>query len=224
MKKILFLLLMLLLLLSQSGCTAQQQPETESDKETVTEQPAVQPEQTEEPEVDQEKLLDQLRYSIELLDLCFDETCGAQMNTETAYSRVYSSMDAMLEGEEMLDIIPQNELEEETDAAALVLYEITNYKTNDEVRKDLLNYFTESVVNDVFPAEFIEFKGKLYMGYGGRGYGMHDYDLDSAEIIELTENTCRIDVDYLMHGQPEGTASIYFENVDGNWLISAFQE
>ena len=133
-------------------------------------------------------------------------------------------MDAMINGEEMLDVIPQEEVTEETDAASMTLYEITNYTTNDEVRADLENYFTEQVVNDVFPNEFIEFNGKLYMGYGGRGYGMHDYDLDSAVIVDLTEETCQIDVDYLMMDEPAGTASIYFEKVGEQWLITGFQE
>ena len=223
MKKLMNTALLFALVFSMTAC-GKPQIENQGTEPETTPQTEQLPEEEKKPEVNQEELLAELKYSIELLDLCFDETCGAELNREVAYSRVYSSMDAMINGEELQDVIRQDEITEETDAASMVLYEITNYKTNDEVRADLGNYFTEQVVNDVFPDEFIEFNGKLYMGYGGRGYGMHDYDLDSAVIVELSENTCQIDVDYLMMDEPSGTASIYFEKTGDQWLITGFQE
>ena len=224
MKKTMIFILISALLSAMTGCTPAKEQQNDPTAEPVPVQTATaeteQKPQTENPQ----ELLEELKYSIVLLDLCFDETCGAEMNRDIAYSRVYTSMDAMINGEEMIDVVPQDQITEETDAASMVLYEITNYTTNDEVRADLENYFTASVVNDVFPDEFIEFNGKLYMGYGGRGYGIHDYDLDSAEIVDLNEDTCQIDVIYLMHEEPEGVASIYFRKTDGRWLITGFQE
>ena len=62
---------------------------------------------TAEPTLSPEALLDALRFHLDLLNQCYAETCGAELDLDHPYSRVYTSAQAMLDGEAPIDVVPQ---------------------------------------------------------------------------------------------------------------------
>ena len=118
------------------------------------------------------------------MNQCYAETCGAELDLDHPYSRVYTSAQAMLDGEAPIDVVPQETVDRSnpTDLTDATLYEILNFKTNAEARAYLEQYMTPEMADALFPNEFCEMNGKLYMVYGSRGYGMHRLDPDSAAL------------------------------------------
>ena len=121
------------------------------------------------------------------MNQCYAETCGAELDLDHPYSRVYTSAQAMLDGEAPIDVVPQETVDRSNPTDA-TLYEILNFKTNAEARAYLEQYMTPEMADALFPNEFCEMNGKLYMVYGSRGYGMHRLDHDSAALTASGEN------------------------------------
>ncbi len=183
------------------------------------------PESTAAPEatLSPDALLDTLRVHIDLIDRCYQETCGAELDRDTPYSRVYTSADAMIAGEAPIDVVPQSTVDRSspTDPTDATLYEILNFKTNAEVRAYLEQYMTPDVADRLFPNEFCEMNGRLYMVYGPRGYGMHRLDASSAAITVTGDTACTVTVDSYWFEQKGEPCTVSFENAGNGWKITA---
>lgn len=239
MKKFFSIILLAVILLMCSGCataaqllTRQEEPAaptpetavspdvTPTPKPEPTAAPTPEPEPTESPE----QLLTIFSEYITLLNDCFSETCGAVLDESTVYSRVYTNSDAMLNGDAPIDVVPRDSLTEVTDPTDAILFEITNFTTNADARAYLETYFTPVVTDQVFPNQFLEFNGKLYMVYGSRGYGGHEYDAAAAQITELTEEHCTVTAPVYWFESYTGDATLTFEKIDGHWYLTEFAE
>ena len=237
MKKISAVLLAVLMLFCCTGCsvtdyvfdaateseTVAAEPEftddyTENSGSTEAVVPA-EPAETEETET-ADDLLSALSTHMWLLNECMLETYGAELNRDVAYARVYTSQDAMMNGEAPIDIVPRSTVTEITDATDATLYEVTNFSTNAEVRAYLEEYFTPALVSSLFFEEFQEFDGKLYMVYGSRGYGESLYDLDSAYIVEADDDHCIVAVNMYYFEELMGEMHLTFEKTDGRWYMT----
>ena len=80
------------------------------------------------------------------------------------------------------------------------------------------------IAETLFPNEFLEFDGKLYMVYGSRGYGGYQLDLDSAEISEITDTACTVTLDSLWFETSGGLCTVTFEKQDGRWIITSIYD
>lgn len=180
-------------------------------------------EPTPEATLSPDALLDTLRFHIDLIDQCYQETCGAELDRDTPYSRVYTSADAMIAGEAPIDVVPQSTVDRSspTDPTDATLYEILNFKTNAEVRAYLEQYMTPDVADGLFPNEFCEMNGRLYMVYGSRGYGMHRLDASSAAITAAGDAACTVTVDSYWFEQKGEPCTVSFENAGDGWKITA---
>ena len=234
MKKVFSFILAAFMLFCCAGCSVADyivDPATES--EAVTAEPELtddytestgtvvpaEPAETEETE-SADDLLSVLSTHMWLLNECMLETYGANLNRDVAYARVYTSQDAMMNGEAPLDVVPRSTITEITDATDATLYEVTNFSTNAEVRAYLEEYFTPALVSSLFFEEFQEFDGKLYMVYGSRGYGESLYDLDSAYIAEADEDRCTVAVNMYYFEELMGEMHLMFEKIDGRWYMT----
>ncbi|MBP3705385.1 MAG: hypothetical protein J6I98_07620 [Clostridia bacterium] len=227
MKKLLCLLLVSAMLFTCSGCTTVIKLFTEPEPTaapTPTASPTPEATATPEPTESPEQLLSVFADYIVLLNDCFSETCGAVLNQDVCYRRVYTSSDAMLNGDTPIDVVPRDSVTDITDPTDAALYEITNYTSNADARAYLAGYFSESVIEQVFPNEFLEFEGKLYMVYGSRGYGGHEYDAAAAQITEYGDARCVVSAPVYWFESYSGDAELIFEKLDGHWYLTSFTE
>ena len=133
MKKLLCLLLISVMLFTCSGCTTAirffTEPEptavptpTASPVPEATATPEPTAELTPEPTESPEQLLSVFAEHIELLNDCFSETCGAVLNQDVCYRRVYTSSDAMLNGDAPIDVAPRDSVTDITAPTDAALY------------------------------------------------------------------------------------------------------
>ena len=195
-------------------------PTEEGDPSEETASPA-DPEANPEPEPSPEELLATLRFHLDLINQCYAETCGAELGS-TEYSRVYTSEEAMMAGEAPIEIVERSSIDGSnlTDPTDAVLYEILNFKTNAEALAYLEQYMAPDVAQALFPNEFLEMDGKLYMVYGGRGYGAEQLDLDSAS-ISVSGDTCTVTLDFCLFDEKVSTATVSFEKQGEAWIITS---
>lgn len=195
-------------------------PTAEGDPSEETASPA-DPEANPEPEPSPEELLAALRFHLDLINQCYAETCGAELGS-TEYSRVYTSEEAMMAGEAPIEIVERSTIDGSnlTDLTDSVLYEILNFKTNAEALAYLEQYMVPDVAQALFPNEFLEMDGKLYMVYGGRGYGAEQLDLNSAA-ISVSGDTCSVTLDLCLFEEKSGTCTVSFAKQGENWIITA---
>ncbi len=237
MKKILLALALGCVFLAFAGCSllgavlpgGDTEPTTAGEPASLSSQATAEPsaeatataEPTAEPTLSPDELLDTLRVHLDLINQCYAETCGAELG-DTPYSRVYTSAQAMLDGEAPIDVVEQSTIDRSnpTDPTDATLYEILNFKTNAEALAYLEQYMAPDVAEALFPNEFLEMNGKLYMVYGSRGYGADKLDLDSAA-ISVSGDTCTVTLDLYRFEEKVGTCTVSFEKQGENWIITA---
>ena len=125
------------------------------------------------------------------MNQCYAETCGAELDLDHPYSRVYTSAQAMLDGEAPIDVVPQETVDHSnpTDPTDATLYEILNFKTNAEARAYLEQYMTPEMA-DALPSKNTVFRQGIGVAYGvGRLilcmfiYIIADHHIDSAALL-----------------------------------------
>ena len=95
------------------------------------------------------------------------------------------------------------------------------YKTKGKV-SDLEAFVSQKDVSGrLFPNEFCEMNGRLYMVYGPRGYGMHRLDASSAAITVTGDTACTVTVDSYWFEQKGEPCTVSFENAGNGWKITA---
>ena len=171
-----------------------------------------------------EQVLSSLYTHLWVMNECIQETYGASFSRDVAYGRVYTSMDAMMNGEAPIDVLPRDSITEVTDGIDATLYEVSNFSTNADVRNYLCGYMTPDLVDLLFYDNFQEFNGKLYMVYGSQGYGAVYYDIDSAWIMDIGEEYCTVVVDMYYFDEYGGTVDLLFQKIDGRWYLIQYQE
>lgn len=167
-----------------------------------------------------EELLDTLSFHLDLLNQCYAETGGAQLG-DVQYARIYTSAEAAMAGEAPIDIVEWDPSQDSnlTDPTGAVLYEILNFRSNAEALAYLEQYMVPEVAERMFH-EFFESNGKLYMVYGGRGYGAEQLDLDSAS-ISVSGDTCTVTLDFCLFDEKVSTATVSFEKQGEDWIITS---
>lgn len=170
--------------------------------------------------VSPEELLDRLYFHLDLINQCYAETYGAELGS-TAYRLVYTSLEAAMAGEAPIAVVEESAADHSniTDPTDSTLYEILNFKTNAEALAYLQQYMTPDIAGELFH-EFLEMDGKLYMVYGGRGYGAEQLDLDSAS-VSVSGDTCSVTLDFCLFDEKVNTCTVSFAKQGEDWIITA---
>lgn len=184
-----------------------------------TEAPAAQ-----DPSMTPEEFLDTVYWHLYWFNECCIENYGAAVDYNQVYARVYSSQEAMMNGEAPIDIVPRSSLTTVTDPINANLYPIENYTSNAQIRSTLETYITSDLVSLLFNNPFQEFEGKLYFVEGSRGMGTVFYDVNSASVMELGEEYCTVFMDKYYFDQPDGEVMVKFQKLGGNWYIAEYQD
>lgn len=167
--------------------------------------------------VDPDALLSELMFHVDLINSCYAETCGAQMDDSTLYRRVYASEEAFMNGEAPIDVVTDSEMvyADRHDLSDAGLYEITNFKTNAEAFDYLTNYMTDELAESLFPNEFLEMDGKLYMVYDSRGYGAYQLDPATAVLTDVSDTYCTMKIDGLLFDERTPCQIDFMKDGDG---------
>lgn len=128
-----------------------------------------------------------------------------------------------MEGDAPIAVVEKSAMDSgnSTDPTDSVLYEILNFRTNAEAIDYLEQYMAPDIAKRLFH-EFLEMDGKLYMVYGGRGYGATQLDLDTASIT-VSDNTCTVTLDFCLFEEKVNTCTVFFEKQEGNWIVTAIE-
>lgn len=169
-------------------------------------------------------LLASLQPHLRLLLSCYLETYGAELDRETAYARVYASADDLQNGVPPIDVVERASLTGMTDPIDATLYRVTSFSTNREALDHMKQYMTAALAEAVFPAEFLEFDGALYMVYGSRGYGANTFRPEEAVLTARADDACTVSAPFCYFEETAGTLTVEFQNTADGWRISAVTE
>lgn len=172
----------------------------------------------------EDAFLDMVYWHLYWFNECSIENYGAAADYSQTYARVYSSQEAMMNGEAPLDIVLRSNLTTVTDPIDANLYLIENFTSNAQIRSTLETYITPDLVNLLFDNPFQEFNGKLYFVEGSRGMGTEYYDVNNASVMELGEEYCTVFMDKFYFDQPDGEVMVRFQKIGGNWYIVEYQD
>ena len=128
---------------------------------------------------DEQTFLKDITPNVSCLDACVQEVFGAQADMDTVYLAAYESESAYAGGTGKIALLFKQGEEDKygdyyIDPAYTSYYPVTNFKTNAEVADYLKKYLSQSIIDQWFSNDFLEYDGQLYLVRGARGYGaMH---------------------------------------------------
>ncbi len=176
------------------------------------------------PPMSPEEFLETVQEHLYWFNECAIERFGAVISEDTAYARVYSGPDAMINGEDPIDIVRWGRDDTLTDPIGARLYVVENYTAIDQVRQTLEGYIEPDLAALLLTEVFQEFEGTLYYATGSTGTGAVYYDVNNASVMEVGTEYATVFMDRFFFDQPDGQVMITFRKTDGNWYISEYQD
>ena len=175
---------------------------------------------------DETAFLEEIQPHVACLNDCEQELFLADVDFDTMYYAAYASEETYADGAGPVAMLYRDGEEDLAagyflDPTASSFYPVTNFKTNAEVRENLEQYLSDAVIDEVFHDDFLEYEGNLYLRRGSRGYGAVTIDLDSLAFLEEREGVYYATVDYLLFEEYDGTATLAFQKVNENWILTA---
>ncbi len=176
--------------------------------------------------LDEEALQDVLAPYLEAYDSCLRDTFGTEVE-ETGYLRCYGSEEDSFSGDPstIKELIPDSNAVPEglfLDPAYAYLYPVTNFRSMSELQEELGQWIDldADFLKEGLALNFNEFDDALYLVRGGRGYGVHWIDPDSAKLVE-SGDTFIVEVDFYTHGEKEESpARLTFEVRNDRLLLT----
>ena len=167
--------------------------------------------------------IEDLMPHLKLLQECYDSTYGAKHNESKTYHRIYSSAEDYYAGKPPISLGEGMRVDNPTDPVGAWLHPVTNFSTITEIKTNLEKYLTTDMVQKLFNEhDFLEFGGKLYRAFYGRGYGETKLQLSSAKITSLQGKSCTVQISVYKHGSYyAGTATVNFVKNGDKWYISS---
>ena len=102
-------------------------------------------------------------------------------------------------------------------------FEVYNFKTINEFKEHLSNYFTKEYISNniqsLIDENLFEYENKLYLVRGSRGYGAESIDFDSIDINVIPN--LEVSVNINLFNNFEKTVSVNFKLDDGKYKIDS---
>lgn len=170
---------------------------------------------------DETTFMQAIMPNLEYMQSCEQELFGADVDFDSTYVALYTYENEEYNFEKLMSAneeLPEGYVE---DPAAALYYPVTNFSSIQELKANAQNYILDAKIPnlDLLEYDFLEFDGGLYLCRGGRGYGSEVCDLDTLKYLGEENGLKVVEVDYFFFDEKTGTGKIYFENVDGNWII-----
>lgn len=175
-------------------------------------------------EIQNNPFLEEIKNNIEVYCSCVLELFCADVNWKS-YSAVYESEQTYDNGNGLPAVLYYCDSEAPkgnyfNDPTESDYYKVNNFKTNDEVRQYLKKYLSDSVIENWFHNDFLEYQGDLYIHRGARGYGAFTCEPHSIKFVGEREGKYYVTIDFLLFDEPEYTATLEFTNINGNWILT----
>lgn len=174
--------------------------------------------------------LEDMMFHLELLNSCYLENYGAQVDWTRAYYRVYENENSFNNGEAPIRIeLPSSEQNSlnRFDPLGLQLFEVENFSTLAEWQEYLYQYMAPELADSFIQSgsgEFYTYDDVMYLGRGSRGYGYSSLNLDTAILISNEGNTCSVVVNSNFFDSYQSTIKVDFEWVNERWIICRYGE
>ena len=97
---------------------------------------------------------------------------------------------------------------------------VINYTDEDEAEERFSSLMNDDIFEDALDENFEEYKGKLYLVRGGRGYGAASVDVSSAEVVAVTGSGCTVKVKRLLFDEPDGEYFLNFKYTDNGFFLT----
>ena len=192
-------------------------PKTDSTEPTLTTQaPATMPAEVSIPDLEE---------SLSFLNSYFQETYGIEVDWDNTHSRIYASEEACMNGEPPIEVrAGAIEMSESHDPLMASVFPATNVTTMDQWKELLRRYVSDSIISQWEQEQdcIVEYNGILYLLRGGRGYGVYNLKLDSAELISQEEGYCKLTVDCYYFEEYECTYQVELQWTSGRWIIQNY--
>ena len=176
-------------------------------------------------EIQNNPFLEEIKKNIEVYCSCVLEMFCADVEWKEHYFAVYESEKAYDNGSGLPAVLyafdsemPKGNYFE--DPTKCDYYKVNNFKTNNDVRQYLKKYLSDSVIENWFDNDFLEYNGNLYMRRGARGYGALICEAHSMKFAGEKYGRYYVTVDFLLFDELEYTVTLEFENIDGNWILT----
>ena len=225
MKKLLFTLMLAAACLATACSTTTTTGDNENTENTENVDSEGDAETTEDETFDGIAFLEEIRPNVVCLNDCELEMFLADVDFDKIYYGAYESEDAYANGDGPVAVLYQAGEEDQVtgyflDPALCSYYPVKNFTTNAEVRENLRQYLADSVIDEKFHDDFLEYEGTLYLRRGSRGYGAVTLDLDSLAFLEERDGVYYVNVDYLIFDEYDYTATLAFQQTDGAWILT----
>ncbi len=174
---------------------------------------------------DAQTFLQDITPNVSCLDSCVQEVFGAQADMDDAYLAAYESESAYAGGTGKIALLFKQGEESKyggyyIDPAYTSYYPVTNFKTNAEVADYLKKYLSQSIVDQWFSNDFLEYESKLYLVRGARGYGAMQCDLDSLQYLEEKDGKQYVTVKFNLFDEFDHTEKLEFTKVNDSWVMT----
>ena len=224
MKKMLFVFMLATACLA-TACATTTTEESENTENTENVESTGDEGTTEDETFDGIAFLEEIRPNVVCLNDCELEMFLADVDFDNMYYGAYESEEAYANGEGTVAVLYQEGEEDQVadyflDPTVSSYYPVKNFTTNAEVRENLQQYLSDDVIDEKFHDDFLEYDGTLYLRRGSRGYGAVTLDMDSLAFLEEKDGTYYVNVDYLIFDEYDYTATLAFQKIDGNWILT----
>ena len=174
---------------------------------------------------DAQTFLQDITPNVNCLDSCVQELFGAQADMDDAYLAAYESESAYAGGTGKIAVLFKQEEESKygdyyIDPTYTSYYPVTNFKTNAEVADYLKKYLSQSIIDQWFSNDFLEYEGKLYLVRGARGYGAMQCDLTSLQYLEEKDGKQYVTVKFNLFDEFDHAEKLEFTKVDDSWVMT----
>ncbi len=199
------------------GCENKEKPIETHD---VTEPSESESTNTNEVEFDEVQFMEDIKPNIDLLDMCYAETFGADVNLDYANCLI-----AAYKNGEIALLYPANEWLPEgydEDMLAAMYYPVANYDNLEDLIANLQLYIEYDKIPciEYIEDDFLEFDNQLYLCRGGRGYHSIGIDPETAQYLDEEDGKQVISIDLNNYRGYDHTEKYYFvKNADGYWQI-----
>ncbi len=159
---------------------------------------------------------------IAVYNSCENGEFGANLDTDTVYHQVFSSMDDMQNGIPPVAVVDESDgrYYNNNDPLGFNGFRVTNFTSADEMMKNLQRYLTEELIS-VQELNILEYEGSVYVFFGPRGYGAYQLATYGITISEQTDDSCTVYVPALYFGDYDGDATLSFVKEADGWKLDS---
>jgi hypothetical protein len=173
----------------------------------------------------EKKFLKDIAPNVDCLDSCVQEMFCADVDWDDEYVAAYKSKSVYANGSGKVALLfkPSEDSKYKDyfiDPCYVSYYPVKNFKTNSDVVNYLKKFLSKEIINKWFSNNFLEYKGRLYLARGARGYGAMKCDLKSLKYVKEKGGKQYVTVNFKLFDELDHTETLEFSKINDVWIMT----